>query len=99
MIPDVKGERNIMNNTTIANIASIKTVESAKEFARMADDFAYLCKICKKLFEIEEPNRERMQECILSFSDDFNCDTIGMEPYGRQLDISWCLDLLGIFLG
>ena len=88
-----------MNNTTIANIASIKTVESAKEFARMADDFAYLCKICKKLFEIEEPNRERMQECILSFSDDFNCDTIGLEPYGRQLSISWCLDLLGIFLG
>ena len=88
-----------MNNTTIANIASIKTVESAKEFARMADDFAYLCKICKKLFEIEEPNRERMQECILSFSDDFNCETIGMEPYGRQLSISWCLDLLGMFLG
>ena len=88
-----------MNNTTIANIAKINTVESANEFARMADDLAYLCKICKKLFEIEEPNRERMQECILSFSDDFNCDTIGMEPYGRQLDVGWCLDLLGLFLG
>ena len=87
-------------NTTISNIAKINTVDSANEFARMADDFAYLCKICKKLFEIEEPtNRERMQECILSFSDDFNCDTIGLEPYGRQLSISWCLDLLGMFLG
>ena len=97
MIPDVKGERIIMDN--IAKIAKINNVESAKSFALWADDFAYLCKICKKLFEIEEPNRERMQECILSFSDDFNCDTIGMEPYGRQLSISWCLDLLGIFLG
>ena len=88
-----------MNNTTIANITKINTVESAKEFAIWADDFSYLCEVCKKLFEIEEPNRERMQECILSFSDDFNCDTIGLEPYGRQLDVSWCLDLLGIFLG
>ena len=86
-------------NNTIANIASIKTVESANEFARMADDFAYLCKICKKLFEIEQLDRDRMLECILSFSEDFGCETIGLEPYGRQLSISWCLDLLGMFLG
>ena len=84
---------------TIAKIAKISNIESAKEFARMADDFAYLCEVCKKLFEIEELDRERMQECILSFSDEFDCDTIGLEPYGRQLDISWCLDLLGMFLG
>ena len=32
---------------TIAKIAKINTVESAKEFALWADDFAYLCEICK----------------------------------------------------
>ena len=84
---------------TIAKIARISTVEMAKEFALWADDFAYLCEVCKKLFEIEQLDRDRMQECILSFSEDFNCDTIGLEPYGRQLSISWCLDLLGMFLG
>ena len=83
----------------IAKIARISTVKNAKEFARMADDFAYLCEVCKKLFKIEQLDRDRMQECILSFSEDFGCATIGLEPYGRQLSICWCLDLLGLFLG
>ena len=83
----------------ICEIARVNTVERAKEFALWADDFAYLTEVCKKLFEIEQPDRQRMQECILSFSEDFGCETIGLEPYGRQLSISWCLDLLGMFLG
>lgn len=86
-----------MNN--VCSIARINSVENAKEFASYASDFAYLCEVCRKLFEIEQPDRDRMQECILSFSDDFGCDTIGLEPYGRQLNVSWCIDLLGMFLG
>ena len=32
----------------IAKIARINTVKNAKEFALWADDFAYLCEVCKK---------------------------------------------------
>ena len=74
------------------------SAEDASQVMQYISDWVYLHEILEKLFEMEVVERDDASEALIEFCNNHNCETIGIEPYAeRQLDISWALDLIGMF--
>ena len=89
----------MMNSKMMNNIA-IATANNAQEVISYLNDYIYLCEISEKLFGfgMDTANLEDMNGAFVSWMNEHDSETIGIEPYAeRQLDISWALDLIGMF--
>lgn len=74
------------------------SAEDASQVMQYISDWDYLHEILEKLFEMEVVERDDASEALIEFCNNHNCETIAIEPNAeRQLNISWALDLIGMF--
>ena len=91
-----------MMNAEMMNNVRIATAINTQEVISYLNDYIYLCEISEKLFGfgMDTANLEDMNGAFVSWMNEHDSETIGIEPYAeRQLHISLVQDLIGMFGG